>query len=136
MPASTFETRSLPRDRNGIATDGSEVRVLLSLKGRCSMAHFRLMPGQISRAITHKTVHEIWFVLSGDGEMWRSQDGRDDHVASLAPGVCVTLPLGTRFQFRASPTAQLDIVGVTSPPWPNTSGEARVVEGKWQPNVP
>jgi mannose-6-phosphate isomerase-like protein (cupin superfamily) len=90
MPAPTFETKSLPRDRTTIAKDGSEVRVLSSLKGRCSMAHFRLMPGQISRAITHETVHEIWYVLSGDGEMWLAQDGREDYVASLAPGVCAS----------------------------------------------
>jgi len=41
-----------------------------------SMAQFQLRPGQTSTAVTHRTVEEIWYVLSGRGQMWRSQDGR------------------------------------------------------------
>jgi len=33
------------------------------------MAHFHLPAGQVSRAVRHRTVEEIWFVLSGRGEM-------------------------------------------------------------------
>ena len=32
--------------------------------------------------------------------MWRRQDEREEIVA-VAPGVCLTIPLGTHFQFRA-----------------------------------
>jgi glucose/arabinose dehydrogenase len=39
------------------------------------MAHFALPSGQISTAVAHQTVEEIWFFLSGTGEMWRQQTG-------------------------------------------------------------
>ena len=131
----SFETKSLPQEKDAIAADGSEVRLLLALNDRGSTAHFRLLPGQVSRAVTHKTVHEIWYVLKGEGKMWRSQDGREE-ISDLRPGVCLTLPLGTRFQFTASGTAPFEALGVTIPPWPNTQDEALIVEGRWQPNVP
>jgi mannose-6-phosphate isomerase-like protein (cupin superfamily) len=68
-----FETKQLPAAADAVAPDGSEVRVLLSLAGG-SMAHFELPPGRTSKAVAHRTVDEIWFVLSGRGEMWRAQD--------------------------------------------------------------
>ena len=39
-----FETRLLPVDHDAVAPDGSEVRILLGLKGG-GMAHFSLGPG-------------------------------------------------------------------------------------------
>jgi len=129
-----FEIKSLPQDKDAIAPDGSEVRILLGLEGRGSTAEFRLRPGQVARAVTHKTVHEIWYVLSGEGEMWRSQDGHEE-ITDLRPGVCLTLPLGTRFQFSASGATPLQVFGVTMPPWPNTPDEATVIDGPWKPKL-
>lgn len=126
-----YETKSLPKERDAVAPDGSDVRVLLQLEGLGSVAHFQLGPGQVSRAVTHKTVHEIWYVLSGAGQMWRSQDGHDEEE-DLVPGVCLTLPLGTRFQFRALGDRPLEVLGVTMPPWPNTADEAILVQGVWE----
>ena len=53
-----------------VAPDGSDVRVLLRLADG-SMAHFELAPGRVSRAVEHRTVSEIWYVVAGRGEMWR-----------------------------------------------------------------
>jgi mannose-6-phosphate isomerase-like protein (cupin superfamily) len=128
-----FETRRLPLDRDAVAPDGSDVRVLLQLAGG-SMAHFELAPRQTSAAVTHRTVDEIWFVLAGRGEMWRRQDEHEDVVA-LETGVCLTIPRGTHFQFRALGEAPLAAVGVTMPPWPG-EGEAVVVAGPWTRTVP
>ena len=128
------ETKRLPRKPDAIAPDGSEVRLLLAVESRGSTAHFKLKPGQISQAVTHKTVDEIWYVLKGRGTIWRSMDGQDYSV-DLRPGLCITLPLGTAFQFRAGRGSALEILGVTMPPWPNTANEARVVDGRWKPNV-
>ena len=64
------------------------------------MAHFELQPGQTSKAVAHRTVEEIWFFLAGRGQMWRRQNDREEIVA-VEPGVCLTIPLGTHFQFRA-----------------------------------
>jgi mannose-6-phosphate isomerase-like protein (cupin superfamily)/SAM-dependent methyltransferase len=92
------------------------------------MAHFELPPGHTSAAVSHRTVEEIWFLLSGRGEIWRSTDGHEDVVAVEA-GTCLTIPLGTRFQFRSFGDEPLAAIGVTMPPWPG-DGEATVVEGK------
>jgi mannose-6-phosphate isomerase-like protein (cupin superfamily) len=96
------------------------------------MAHFELAPGRTSRAITHRTVEEIWFFLTGRGEMWlRSED--QERVGEVGPGVCLTIPLGTSFQFRVVGDEPLAAVAVTMPPWPGDD-EARSVEGKWLPS--
>ena len=128
-----FETRQLQSRSDAIAPDGSEVRILLGLKGG-GMAHFELSPGQTSTAVTHKTVEEIWYILSGRGEMWRKL-GEQEQIVSLSEGLCLTIPLGTHFQFRAIEDEPLAAVAITMPPWPG-EGEAQVVPGKWQPTVP
>ena len=123
-----FETRRLPAMPDLVAPDGSDVRVLLKTP-RGSMAHFELAGGRASDPIRHRAVDEIWFVLSGRGEMWRSAHGREE-IVSLEPGVCVTIPAGTHFQFRGMDGAALAAVGVTMPPWPGPE-EAVPVPGKW-----
>jgi len=128
----TFETKGLPAARDVVAPDGSDVRVLLGLRGG-GMAHFTLAPGETSVPVAHRTVEEIWFVVSGRGEMWRKNAQREDIVA-LEPGVCVTIPLGTRFQLRSLDGEALTAVAVTMPPWPG-DGEAYEVEGTWPPTV-
>ena len=123
-----FGTMRLPAARDAVAPDGSDVRVLLRLAGG-SMAHFELAPGRVARAVAHRTVDEIWYVLRGEGEMWRSQAGREETVA-LAPGTCVSIPAGTHFQFRSAAAGPLAAVAVTMPPWPG-DGEAYEVPGAW-----
>ncbi|HTO06818.1 MAG TPA: cupin domain-containing protein [Myxococcota bacterium] len=123
-----FATQRLPRERTAVAPDGSDVRVLLGLAGG-GMAHFELAAGATSRAVTHRSVEEIWWFLSGRGEMWRKQSGREE-VVPVEAGVCLTIPLGTHFQFRALGTEPLRALGVTMPPWPG-DGEAVPVPGKW-----
>jgi mannose-6-phosphate isomerase-like protein (cupin superfamily) len=130
MATTPFDTKRLPATRDVTAPDGSEVRVLLGLT-RGSMAHFELRPGQTSKAVTHRTVDEIWFFLSGQGEMWRKQDGQPETIVRVEPGVCLTIPLGTYFQFRSLGVEPLAAVGVTMPPWPGDD-EALVVQGKWE----
>ena len=95
------------------------------------MAHFQLAPGQVSAAVTHRTIEEIWFVVSGAGQMWRRQ-GQREEVTDLVPGLCLTIPLGTAFQFRAAATSPLAAVAITMPPWPGED-EAILVAGPWQP---
>jgi mannose-6-phosphate isomerase-like protein (cupin superfamily) len=128
-----FKTKRLPVERDAVAPDGSDVRILLGLRGG-GMAHFELPPGQTSIATTHKTVEEIWFFLSGRGQMWRRTEG-DEEVVAVDPGVCLTIPLGTHFQFRSFDYEPLAAIGVTMPPWPG-EGEATLVEGKWKPTLP
>ncbi len=127
-----FATTTLPPEPTVIAPDGSDVRVLLGLQGG-GMAHFELAPGQVSAAVTHRTVEEVWYVVAGRGQMWRRQGTREE-ITALAPGVCLTIPLGTHFQFRADASEPVSAVAITMPPWPG-EGEAIVVTGPWEPSA-
>ncbi len=127
-----FATLARQRATTVIAPDGSTVRPLLGVAGG-TMAEFELAPGQVSTAVTHRTVAEIWYVLRGRGEIWRRQGARED-VATLEPGLCLTVPVGTHFQFRALGDAALTVLGITMPPWPG-AGEATPVAGPWTPTV-
>ena len=124
-----FATLSLPFAPHVVAPDGSDVRVLLGLSGG-SLAQFELPPGRTSRAVVHRTVEEIWYVLDGRGEMWRQQGDRHETVR-LEAGVCVTIPVGTRFQFRSAADAPLAAVAITMPRW-RGEGEAVPVPGPWE----
>jgi mannose-6-phosphate isomerase-like protein (cupin superfamily) len=123
-----MQTRRLSPSPDAMAPDGSQVRLLAATAGG-SMAHFTLAAGQTSRAIRHRTVEELWFVLAGQGQMWRSGANGED-VTALSPGLSLAIPVGTRFQFRATGERALEAVAVTLPPWPG-DGEAEFVKGKW-----
>jgi len=110
------------------APDGSRVQVLLSLQGG-SMATFTLQPGQVSAAVTHRSVEELWYVVAGRGQMWR-RDAAGEQIVALEPGLCLSVPLGTAFQFRCDGDVPLVAVAVTMPPWPGDD-EAVAVDGAW-----
>lgn len=93
------------------------------------MAHFRLLPGQVSIAVAHRTVEEVWYFISGTGEMWRKLGGEEKTIAA-EQGVSITIPVGAHFQFRCLGNEPLAAVGVTMPPWPGMD-EAYEVKGKW-----
>lgn len=128
-----FDTMRLPATPDVVAPDGSDVRVLLRLAGG-SMAHFELAAGRTSRAVAHRSVDEIWYILQGSGQMWRRQDGREE-VSDLGPGTCLSIPAGTQFQFRSADRTSLAAVAVTMPPWPGED-EARQVPGAWPAGEP
>ena len=128
-----FETKTLGGEADAVAPDGTAVRLLLTLPGG-SFAHFELPAGAVSRAVAHRTVEEIWWVLSGRGRIWR-RSGETEHVVDAAPGLCLTIPLGTHFQFRAEPQAPFAFLAVTMPPWPG-GDEAFPVIGPWRATVP
>jgi mannose-6-phosphate isomerase-like protein (cupin superfamily) len=65
--------------------------------------------------------------------MWRRQGDREETVP-LEPGVCLSVPTGTAFQFRADAGSSLSVLGVTMPPWPGAD-EAVAVDGPWSPTV-
>jgi len=77
----------------------------------------------------------VWFFLAGRGEMWRRGEDGGEAVVELEAGVCLDIPLGTTFQFRASGEGPLSAVAATIPPWPG-DGEAILAEGPWIPTVP
>lgn len=125
-------TRTLAETVDAIAPDGMEVRLLAGGE-RGSMAEFRLAPGRTGKAVRHRTVEELWFILEGTGEMWR--EGVGDGATTLHPGMSLTVPVGRRFQLRNTGAGWLRAVGVTMPPWPLHRSEADEVEGIWTPDV-
>jgi mannose-6-phosphate isomerase-like protein (cupin superfamily) len=132
MTATPWETQEIATAPRVAAPDGSAVRVLCAT-ARGSMIAFTLPPGAVSMAVAHRTVEEIWYVVAGNGRLWRQQAAVEDET-SLQPGLSLTLPVGVRFQFRNDGDVPLQIVAVTMPPWPG-AGEAIVTEGKWAATV-
>jgi len=128
----SFATRQLGPAPDVIAPDGSEVRIL-GQTSRGSMAHFTLAPGAVAKAVAHRTIEEVWYVVSGRGRMWRRLGGQEE-VVELRAGLSLTLPVGTRFQFRADGGEPLCAVGIAMPPWPGDD-EAYAVDGPWQATV-
>src|SRR5258708_31441567 len=131
----TPDTRSLENAPQVTAPDGSAVRPLCQITGLGSFAHFQLEPGETAIAVSHATVQEIWYIIGGTGQMWRRPNGQEPTCAELRPGICLTIPLGTTFQFRAGGSDEpLRVVAVTMPPWPvNGEHEARLEQGPWTP---
>jgi mannose-6-phosphate isomerase-like protein (cupin superfamily) len=130
---------SVPWDTQEIATapavtapDGSAVRILCATASG-SMISFTLEPGEVSKAVRHCTVQEIWLVVAGHGRLWRGWGEREE-VVELRPGLSLTIPVGVRFQFRNDGDGVLQIAAVTMPPWPG-EGEAVVTNGPWPATV-
>jgi mannose-6-phosphate isomerase-like protein (cupin superfamily) len=132
MKSTPFAEALLPTQRDAIAPDGSQVRLLVRLLGG-SMAHFELGPGEVSRPTQHRTVSEAWYIIQGLGRMWRRQDGTEREI-DLRPGTALTIPVGTAFQFRNTGFEPLAAVEVTMPPWCGED-EAMDVAGPWAPQL-
>lgn len=123
-----LDYKRLAKDYNTLAPDGSEIR-LLSATSRGSMVHCTLNPGEVSVAVAHRTVEEVWYVLEGTGQVWRRQ-GDEERVVEASPGESMSIPVGAHFQFRAMGDRPLRILIVTMPPWPGAD-EAYRVAGRW-----
>lgn len=115
------------------APDGSEIR-LLTATARASMCHCTLPPGATTLAVRHRTVEEIWYILSGEGQVWRRDATRED-VLSVSPGLSLAIPLGVEFQFRTAGTDALTFIIATMPPWPGDDEVVRV-PNHWTPTTP
>ncbi|MDA1315138.1 MAG: cupin domain-containing protein [Acidobacteria bacterium] len=123
-----MESKTLSSTPDCLAPDHSEIR-LLAATGRVSTVHCSLPAGQASLAVAHKSVEEIWYFLEGQGEVWRRQ-GDDEEVTAAVPGVSLTIPTGTHFQFRNTGAAPLRFLCVTVPAWPGED-EAYRVKDYW-----
>jgi mannose-6-phosphate isomerase-like protein (cupin superfamily) len=125
----SFVTRILNDEPDAVAPDGSEVR-LLAATARGSMVHFELGEGMVSKAMAHRSVDEVWFFSGGEGKMWRKSSTTEETV-DVHPGVSISIPAGTHFQFRCDSEDPLEAIATTMPPWPGDD-EAYEVEGIWE----
>jgi mannose-6-phosphate isomerase-like protein (cupin superfamily) len=126
----TWQTAHLGRDFDALAPDGSEIRVLLQVRGG-SLVHCTLRPGQVTRAVRHQTVEELWFCIAGIGQVWRGSAAAHQ-IVDIEPGTALSIPLAIDFQFRATGDRPLEIVITTMPAWPGDE-EAIPVAGYWEP---
>ena len=128
-----FDTRNLKKIRGAKyvyeAPDGSSIRKFQDVRygGVC---HCILPPGAVASAHAHKTVDEIWYCVSGTGEIWRKQ-GRQSKTVRITKDDCITIPMRTHFQFRNIGRSNLTLIIVTMPPWPGPD-EAYEVKGHWK----
>jgi mannose-6-phosphate isomerase-like protein (cupin superfamily) len=127
-----LETKRIGGEADAIALDGSEVRLLCGLP-RGALAVFSLAPRTVAKAVAHRTIEEIWYFTAGQGRFWRRLGGQEE-IAEIGPGVSISIPTGTHFQYRCDGTEPLVAVAVTMPPWPG-GDEAYPVEGIWSPTA-
>ncbi len=127
-----FKTMDLPEAYER-APDGSLIRPLHEYE-EGGIAHCTLPEAWVSRAARHGTVSEIWWFIEGEGELWRRL-GDQEETVRVEPGVSVTIPVHTSFQFRNTGSGPLRFLCVTMPRWPGF-GEAEFVEGPWEPSLP
>lgn len=127
-----MKTTMLPEKSDRKSPAGADIRILMDGKTG-GMIHSTVPPYQINRATVHATVSEFWYVLEGQGEIWRD-DGKENSVAVLVPGVSIDIPVGTAFQYRNVSDVELKFICITMPPWPGET-EATFVKGIWQPTI-
>jgi mannose-6-phosphate isomerase-like protein (cupin superfamily) len=99
-----------------LAPDRSEIRLLVDGE-RGGFSHCLLPAGQVSSAVRHRTVEELWYVLEGQGEIWRSRDEQEG-IDPITAGDSFFIRPGTAFQFRANAGSDLKLLIATIPRWP------------------
>ena len=127
-----MKTSMLPEHPDAKSPAGADIRYLMDGETG-NMIHSTVPAQQVNKATVHATVSEFWYVLEGQGEIWRN-DGVESGITALVPGTSIDIPVGTKFQYRNVSDVDLKFICVTMPPWPGDS-EATYVEGKWQPTV-
>ena len=110
------------------APDGSEIYLLVD-GSKGSLCQCILPVGAKSKAISHKTVEELWFFIEGQGEVYRKGINNDEPT-SVNSGTSLIIPVHTTFQFRNTGDIPLKFIIVSMPPWPGAS-EANTEEGIW-----
>lgn len=121
-----MDTMQLPDAADYLAPDGSQIRLLPTTPAG-GLSHCTLPPGKTSLPVRHQTVEEVWFVLRGEGEMWRKY-GQTSTVVRLRRGTALKIPFQAHFQFRNTGADPLEVVIATLPAWPGPN-EAISVEG-------
>lgn len=127
-PNNELQTQKLGLTPDHIAPDGSKIFKLPDMS-RGGLSICELAPGQTTQAVKHKTVEEIWYFQSGEGEVWRKLNIHEE-ITKVNEDISITIPLGCEFQFKNTGKDPLRFIIVTMPPWPGPD-EAVQVKGRW-----
>jgi mannose-6-phosphate isomerase-like protein (cupin superfamily) len=128
-----LQTTALKSKEDYLAPDRSEIRLLPTIKGG-GLCHCTLPAGKTSSPVAYYHVEEIWYVLEGEGEVWRRNEEVEE-IISVKAGISLTIPPDTAFQFRNTGTEPLCILIATMPPWPGEQEANKDVVGIWTPTV-
>lgn len=123
---------TLPVAADAKSPAGADIRFIMD-GTTGNMIHSTVPTGQINRATIHESVSEFWYILEGDGEIWRRDEG-NEKITRLTPGVSIDIPVGTAFQYRNVGSEPLKFICITMPPWPGDH-EASHLEGAWAPTI-
>ena len=127
-----MKTTLLPEQPNAKSPAGADIRYIMDGKTG-NMIHSTVPAHQVNQATVHATVSEFWYILEGQGEIWRD-DGVESCITALVPGTSIDIPVGTAFQYRNVADSDLKFICIAMPPWPGEA-EARYVTGIWQPTI-
>jgi mannose-6-phosphate isomerase-like protein (cupin superfamily) len=127
-----MKTIKLPKQPDAKSPAGADIRFLIDGE-RGNMIHSTGPPRQVNRATVHATVSEFWYILEGQGEIWRD-DGNESCITDLLPGTTIDIPVGTAFQYRNVSDVDLKFICIAMPPWPGDM-EATYVKGIWHPTL-
>lgn len=123
---------TLPDTPDAKSPAGADIRFIMD-GTTGNMIHSTVPAGQVNRATVHATVSEFWYVLEGEGEIWR-RDATDENVTHLTAGISIDIPVGTAFQYRNTGSQPLKFICISMPPWPGDD-EASHLEGAWTPTL-
>lgn len=112
---------------------GAHVRLLMD-GPHGDMIHSTVPPGMVGRACHFRLIDEFWYILSGEGEIWRRATDGHETITRLVPGMYIDIQLGTAFQYRCAGDVPLVFTCTAMPPWPGDH-EAVIVDGPWEPCV-
>jgi mannose-6-phosphate isomerase-like protein (cupin superfamily) len=127
-----MKTTMLPKYPDAKSPAGADICYLMDGE-RGGMIHSTVPPHQVNKATVHATVSEFWYVLEGQGEIWRD-DGKESCITVLVPGTSIDIPVGTAFQYRNVSDVDLKFICITMPPWPGET-EATYIKDKWQSTI-
>ena|SRR5215203_5165086 len=128
-----LETKKLPEHYDDLTRSQSEIRKLFSTDA-ASVVHCTLPPKKTSLPTRNIGIVEIWYFITGQGEVWRKQEDADEgEEVRVSPGTSLIMPANVDFQFRSISEEPLTFLCVTMPPWPGEHANLEV-EGNWQPS--
>jgi mannose-6-phosphate isomerase-like protein (cupin superfamily) len=128
-----LKTTTVATAERGRSPLGSHIRFIMD-GTHGNMIHSTVPPGMVGRAARFQTIDEFWFILSGEGEIWRRAADGSESVTQLIPGVSIDIALGTSFQYRCTGAEPLVFTCTAMPSWPGDD-EAVLIDGPWLAHV-
>ena len=126
-----MKSTTLPTNPDSRSPAGADICFMMS-GPTGNMIHSTVPPHQVNKAAVHATVSEFWYILEGEGEIWRN-DGTNSDITPLVAGTAIDIPAGTEFQYRNKTSGELKFICIAMPPWPGND-EATYVDGVWEPS--